>query len=97
MRHPAPRKQYPWGIADMTSPVPRARCRAATRTTATLAAIATALSLSTAALAPAHAGGLAEPVMEPAVIAAETVSSSHGVLVPLLALLFFGTAAAAAK
>lgn len=43
---------------------------------------------------PLHAGGLAEPVMEPEVVRAETGSSgSHDFLVPLMALIMFAAAA----
>ena len=52
-----------------------------------LAAIAT-LSATTA-----FAGGMAEPVMEPAVVEAATTSSSAGIIVPLLLLLLIAAAA----
>jgi hypothetical protein len=41
----------------------------------------------------AHAGGLAEPVMEPDVVEAATSSSSAGIIVPLLLLLLIAAAA----
>ena len=44
-----------------------------------LAAVAVAL-----AAAPLHAGGVAEPVMEPEVIVEESSASSGGYLLPLL-------------
>lgn len=53
------------------------------------AAIVLALTAATA-----HAGGMAEPAMEPEVIAEEASSSSHDIVVPLLALLLFATAVA---
>ena len=51
------------------------------------AAILLALSAATA-----HAGGMAEPVMEPEVIAEAASSSSQDIVVPLLAQLLFATA-----
>ncbi len=51
------------------------------------AAILLALSAATA-----QAGGMAEPVMEPEVIAEAASSSSQDIVVPLLALLLFATA-----
>ncbi len=47
--------------------------------------LALAAALSVAATA-AFAGGLAEPIMEPAVIIEETTSSSGGIIIPLLLL-----------
>lgn len=41
----------------------------------------------------AFAGGLAEPVMEPEVVAAATSSSSGGIIIPLLLLLLIAAAA----
>ena len=55
--------------------------------------IALAAALSVAASS-AFAGGLAEPVMEPEVVEAQTSSSSAGVVVPLLLLLVIAAAAA---
>ncbi len=51
------------------------------------AAILLALSAATA-----QAGGMAEPVMEPEVIAEAASSSSQDIVAPLLALLLFATA-----
>ena len=56
----------------------------------TLATV-TAMALSGAV---ANAGGLAEPVMEPEVVEAQTSSSAAGVVVPLLLLLVVAAAAA---
>jgi hypothetical protein len=53
----------------------------------TLAALTLCLSASTA-----FAGGIAEPVMEPEVVAAATSSSAAGVIVPLLLLLVIAAA-----
>jgi len=44
--------------------------------------------------APVFAGGMAEPVMEPEVVAAATSSSSAGIIVPLLLLLLIAAAVA---
>lgn len=44
--------------------------------------------------APAFAGGMVEPTMEPEVIAAATSSSSAGIIVPLLLLLLVAAAVA---
>jgi len=44
--------------------------------------------------APAFAGGMIEPVMEPDVVAAATASSSAGIIVPLLLLLLIAAAVA---
>ena len=52
----------------------------------TMKKIALAAALSVAATT-AFAGGMAEPVMEPEVVAAETSSSAGGIVVPLLLLL----------
>jgi hypothetical protein len=41
----------------------------------------------------AFAGGLAEPVMEPEVVAAATSSSSAGIIVPILLILLIAAAA----
>ena len=41
---------------------------------------------------PAFSGSLSDPVVEPAVIEADTVSSSDDILVPIFALLLFGAA-----
>jgi hypothetical protein len=41
----------------------------------------------------AMAGGLVEPVMEPAVVEAKTSSSAGGILIPLLILLLVAAAA----
>ena len=46
-------------------------------------ALATALSLATTS---AFAGGMAEPMMEPEVVAKQTSSSAAGIIVPLLLL-----------
>jgi len=59
--------------------------------------IGAALVVATLALPatpPAFAGGLAEPVMEPEVIAADTSSSSQQLLVPLLLILLLAAAIA---
>ena len=53
--------------------------------------IALAAVLSVAA-STAFAGGMAEPVMEPEVVAAATSSSSGGIIVPLLLLLVVAAA-----
>jgi hypothetical protein len=53
----------------------------------TVAALVLCLSASTA-----FAGGVAEPVMEPEVVAAATSSSAAGVVVPLLLLLVIAAA-----
>lgn len=42
----------------------------------------------------AFAGGMAEPVMEPEVVAAATSSSSGGIIIPLLLLLVIAAAVA---
>jgi hypothetical protein len=52
---------------------------------------ATAIALVLAS--PTFAGGLAEPVMEPEVIAEDTTTSSRaGIIVPILAILLIGLA-----
>lgn len=53
--------------------------------------IALAAVLSVAA-STAFAGGMAEPVMEPEVVAAATSSSAGGIIVPLLLLLLVAAA-----
>ena len=53
--------------------------------------IALAAALSFAA-STAFAGGMAEPVMEPEVVAAATSSSSGGIIIPLLLLLVVAAA-----
>ena len=53
--------------------------------------LATALTL---AASTAFAGGMAEPVMEPEVVAAKTSSSAGGIIVPLLLLLVVAAAVA---
>ena len=53
--------------------------------------IALAAALSVAA-STAFAGGVAEPVMEPEVVAAATTSSSGGILIPLLLLVVVAAA-----
>ena len=55
--------------------------------------LALAAAMSVAATT-AFAGGMAEPVMEPAVVEAETSSSAGGIIVPLLLLLLIAAAAA---
>jgi hypothetical protein len=47
----------------------------------------------TVAASTAFAGGMAEPVMEPAVVEAQTSSSAGGIVVPLLLLLVIAAAA----
>ena len=54
--------------------------------------IALAAALSVAATT-AFAGGMAEPVMEPEIVAAATSSSAGGIVVPLLLLLVIAAAA----
>ena len=54
-----------------------------------LAGLALAASLTAST---AFAGGVAEPVMEPEVVAAATSSSAAGVIVPLLLLLVIAAA-----
>lgn len=53
--------------------------------------LALALAISVTA-STAFAGGIAEPVMEPEVVAAATSSSAAGVIVPLLLLLVVAAA-----
>jgi hypothetical protein len=55
-------------------------------------ALAATLTASTA-----FAGGVAEPVMEPEVVAAATSSSAAGVIVPLLLLLVVAAALSASS
>ncbi|HSF65481.1 MAG TPA: hypothetical protein VLA78_13910 [Paracoccaceae bacterium] len=50
-------------------------------------------ALATFGATAAMAGGLAEPVMEPEVVAAATSSSSGGIIIPLLLLLLIAAAA----
>ena len=47
----------------------------------------------TVAASTAFAGGMAEPVMEPEVVEANTSSSAGGIIVPLLILLVIAAAA----
>ncbi|MCU0815150.1 MAG: hypothetical protein MUF74_01330 [Cypionkella sp.] len=47
----------------------------------------------TVAASTAFAGGMAEPVMDPAVVEATTSSSAGGIVVPLLLLLLLAAAA----
>ena len=42
---------------------------------------------------PIHAGGMAEPVMSPDVVAEETAASNDGIIVPLMLLLVILAAA----
>jgi len=49
----------------------------------------------TVAASTAFAGGMAEPVMEPTIVAAETSSSAGGIVVPLLLLLVIAAAVSA--
>ncbi len=53
--------------------------------------LAAALTLATST---AFAGGMAEPVMEPEVVAEKTSSSAGGIIVPLLLLLVVAAAVA---
>jgi hypothetical protein len=53
-------------------------------------ALAAALTVVASA---SFAGGLAEPVMEPEIVAAATSSSAGGIIVPLLLLLVIAAAA----
>lgn len=53
--------------------------------------LSTALTLGASSLG--HAGGMAEPVMEPAIIETATTSSASGLIVPLLLLLVIAAAA----
>ncbi len=53
--------------------------------------LALAAALSVAA-STAFAGGMAEPIMEPTIITAETSSSAGGIVVPLLLLLVIAAA-----
>jgi hypothetical protein len=55
-------------------------------------ALAAALAVTAST---AFAGGLVEPLMEPAVVVEETTSSSGGILIPLLLLLVVAAALAA--
>ena len=57
-------------------------------------ALAAALSVSAST---GFAGGIAEPVMEPEVVAAATSSSASGVIVPLLLLLILAAALSGEK
>jgi hypothetical protein len=50
-------------------------------------AAASAISLALVA-GTAHAGGMAEPAMAPAVIIEDTAASNGGILVPILFLIF---------
>ena len=45
----------------------------------------------------AFAGGLAEPVMEPEVVAERTASSAGGILIPLLILILVAAAASSSS
>jgi hypothetical protein len=54
--------------------------------------LALAAALSVVATA-SFAGGMAEPVMEPEIVAAATSSSAGGIVVPLLLLLVIAAAA----
>lgn len=54
--------------------------------------LALAAALATVATS-SFAGGMAEPVMEPAVVEAKTSSSAGGIIVPLLLLLVIAAAA----
>ncbi|MBZ4689543.1 MAG: hypothetical protein V7668_01700 [Cereibacter changlensis] len=54
--------------------------------------LALAAALSVAATS-AFAGGMVEPIMEPAVVEAQTSSSAGGIVVPLLLLLVVAAAA----
>lgn len=56
-------------------------------------AAAVAASLTIAAQ-PVHAGGVAEPMMEPEVVVAETAAASGGFVVPLLLLVVIAAAVA---
>ena len=51
--------------------------------------LSAALSLTAAS---AFAGGLAEPVMEPAVVEAKSASSASGIIIPLLLLILVAAA-----
>lgn len=57
--------------------------------------VALAAALSVAATT-AFAGGLDEPIIEPAIIVEDTGSSAGGILVPILLLVLVGAAVAAA-
>lgn len=54
-------------------------------------ALATALTFGASV---AMAGGLAEPIMEPEVVEAQTSSSAPGIVIPLLLLVVVAAAAA---
>jgi len=56
--------------------------------------LALAAALSVAA-STAFAGGMAEPVMEPEIIATQTASTAGGIVVPLLLLLVIAAAVSA--
>lgn len=56
--------------------------------------LALAAALSVAATT-AFAGGLDEPIIEPAIIVEETGSSTGGILVPILLLILIGAAVSA--
>ncbi|AHM04943.1 hypothetical protein roselon_02629 [Roseibacterium elongatum DSM 19469] len=53
-----------------------------------LATAAIALALGTATAPTADAGGMVHPVTPPIVVVEDTASSAHGILVPVLALIF---------
>jgi hypothetical protein len=55
--------------------------------------IALGAACLTLASAPAHAGGFAEPLMEPEVIAEEAAAGSSGFIIPLLLLVLIAVAA----
>ena len=52
----------------------------------------TAIALSSLIAAPAFAGGIAEPIIEPEVIVEDTSSSAAGIVVPLLLILLLAAA-----
>ena len=72
------------GTGHVTEPDMRSR-------RANVKKIALAASFSVCANA-AFAGGLIEPVMEPAVVEAKTASSAGGILIPLLILILVAVA-----
>ena len=59
--------------------------------------ILAATALSATLALPALAGGLAEPVMQPTVVAQQTTSSAAGIIVPLLLLVLIAAAASGGK
>ena len=51
-----------------------------------------AAALATLVAAPAFAGGMAEPIIEPEVIVEDTSSSAGGIIIPILLLILIAAA-----